>query len=179
MNRPGGNAPVAPAASYQQLLTKLLRHGAYPQLRKIVDKTLPADFAPVLPLLLEEDRKRILSLLIEAGKAARALLALDPVERSVFLEASDDATVAAICSSSAPDDAADLLDTLDDERRQRVLDLLGTTQSAKLESLLEGEEETAGSLMNTEFLALDEDLTVAQAIDAIRQYPRKESFFYV
>ena len=33
--------------------------------------------------------------------------------------------------------------------------------------------------MNTEFLALDENLTVAQAIEAIRQYPRKESFFYV
>ena len=59
--------PASPpqARSYQQLLTKLLRHGAYPQLRKIIDKTLPADLSPVLPLLLEEDRKRILSLLIE------------------------------------------------------------------------------------------------------------------
>jgi len=52
-------------------------------------------------------------------------------------------------------------------------------QGAKLESLLEGEAESAGSLMNTEFLALDENLTVAQAIEEIRQYPRKESFFYV
>ena len=56
-------APVPHAAppqarSYQQLLTKLLRHGAYPQLRKIIEKTLPADISPVLPLLLEEDRKR-------------------------------------------------------------------------------------------------------------------------
>jgi magnesium transporter len=33
--------------------------------------------------------------------------------------------------------------------------------------------------MNTEFLALDEEMTVGQAIEAIRQYPRKESFFYV
>src|SRR5215213_7991070 len=140
------------ARSYQQLLTKLLRHGAYPQLRKIIDKTLPADISPVLPLLLEEDRKRILSLLIEAGKAARALFELD---------------------------AVDLLDVLEEERRARILDILGATQGAKLESLMEGEEETAGSLMNTEFLALDEDLTVAQAIEAIRQYPRKESFFYV
>ncbi|HEX2122869.1 MAG TPA: magnesium transporter [Thermoanaerobaculia bacterium] len=177
-------APAPPAApptarSYQQLLTRLLRHGAYPQLRKIVDKTLPADFSPVLPLLLEEDRKRILSLLIEAGKAARALLELDENDLLEILDSVDDATFAAICSSSAPDDAADLLDFLDEERRARVLDLLGATQGAKLESLLEGEEETAGSLMNTEFLALDEDLNVAQAIEAIRQYPRKESFFYV
>ncbi|HEX6177837.1 MAG TPA: magnesium transporter [Thermoanaerobaculia bacterium] len=177
MNRPAVSSPPA-ERSYQQLLTKLLRHGAYPQLRKIVDKTLPADFSAVLPLLLEEDRKRIVSLLIEARKAARAILGLDPFERDEMIGWLDDATIAAICSSAAPDDAADLLDLLDDERRQRILDLLGTTQGAQLESLLEGEEETAGSLMNTEFLALDEDMNVAQAIDAIRQYPRKESFFY-
>ncbi len=172
------SAPPA-ARSYQQLLTKLLRHGAYPQLRKIIEKTLPADFSPVLPLLLEEDRKRILSLLIEAGKAARALLDLDETDLHEILEALDDPTVASICSSSAPDDAADLLDFLEDERRDRILELLGATQGAKLESLLEGEEETAGSLMNTEFLAIDEELTVGQAIESIRLYPRKESFFYV
>ena len=167
------------ARSYQQLLTKLLRHGAYPQLRKIIEKTLPADVSPVLPLLLEEDRKRILSLLIEAGKAARALLDLDENDLNEILDALDDTTLAAICSSSAPDDAADLLDSLDEDRRATVLEVLGATQGAKLESLLEGEEETAGSLMNTDFLALDEETTVAQAIESIRQYPRKESFFYV
>ncbi|MBK5257966.1 MAG: magnesium transporter [Thermoanaerobaculia bacterium] len=179
MNRPASNAPSPTARSYQQLLTKLLRHGAFPQLRKIIDKTLAADISPVLPLLLEEDRKRILSLLIEAGKAARTLLELDDADLKEIIASTDDATVAAICSSSASDDAADLLDALDDERRQSVLELLGATHGAKLESLLEGEEETAGSLMNTDYLALVEDLSVAEAIEAIREYPRKESFFYV
>jgi magnesium transporter len=172
-------APTANARSYQQLLTKLLRHGAYPQLRKVIDKTMPADLAPALPLLIDEDRNRVLSLLIESGKAARALLELDDNDLRDLLEHLDDASLAAICNSSAPDDAADLLDALDDERRQRVLVLLGAAQSAKLESLLEGEEETAGSLMTTNYLALDEDMTVAEAIESIRQYPRKDSFFYV
>lgn len=175
---PAPHSAPPTARNYQQLLTKLLRHGAYPQLRKIVEKTLPADLAPVLPLLLEEDRRRILSLLIEAGKAARSLLDLDEADLNEILESLDDSTLASVCSSSAPDDAADLLDVLDEERRARILELLGATQGAKLESLLEGEEETAGSLMNTEFLALSEDMTVAQAVEAIRQYPRKESFFY-
>lgn len=176
---PQQHAAPSTARSYQQLLTKLLRHGAYPQLRKIIEKTLPADLSPVLPLLLEEDRKRILSLLIEAGKAARALFELDEADLQEILASLDDPTLASVCSSSAPDDAADLLDVLDEERRARILELLGATQGAKLESLLEGEEETAGSLMNTEFFALDEELSVAHAIDMIRQYPRKESFFYV
>jgi len=172
-------APSASARSYQQVLTRLLRHGSYPQLRKIIDKTLAADIAPVLPLLLDDDRNRVLSLLIEAGKAARALLELDISDLHDLLENVDDATLAAICSSSAPDDAADLLDLLDPDRRGRILEILGAAQSAKLASLMEGEEETAGSLMNSNFLALDEEMTVSEAIAAIRQFPRKESFFYV
>jgi magnesium transporter len=183
MQRPNSPAPAAAhgasTRSYQQLLTRLLRHGAYPQLRKVIDKTMAADLGPVLPLLLEEDRKRILSLLIDAGKAARALLGLDDEELHAIVDDLDDAALAAICTSSAPDDAADLLDALDEERRTRVLALLGATQSAKLESLLEGEEETAGALMTTGFLALDEDLTVGEAVSRIREYPRKDSFFYV
>lgn len=120
MNRPIANPqPSGTARSYQQLLTKLLRHGAYPQLRKIIDKTLPADIAPVLPLLIEEDRTRVLSLLIEAVKAARTLLDLDETERRELLENLDDSALAAICRSSAPDDAADLLDELDEQRERR------------------------------------------------------------
>ena len=38
------------------MLTKLLRHNAITQIRKIIDKTLPADISPVIPLLLEEER---------------------------------------------------------------------------------------------------------------------------
>src|SRR5262249_46371005 len=51
MNRATANAPSShgTARSYQQLLTKLLRHGAYAQLRKVVDKTMAADLGPVLP----------------------------------------------------------------------------------------------------------------------------------
>src|SRR5947207_2030098 len=113
--------PTSNARSYQQLLTKLLKHGAYPQLRKVIDKTMPADLAPALPLLIPEDRNRVLSLMIEAGKAARALLELDADDLRELLQHLDDASIAAICNSSAPDDAADLLDELDDERRQRVL----------------------------------------------------------
>jgi magnesium transporter len=167
------------ARSYQQLLGRLLRHNAIPQLRKVLDKTLPADLSPVLPLLLEQDRQRILGLLIESGKAAAVLLGIDEPELHAILDETSDATIAAICSSSAPDDAADLLDLLDAERRTQILDRLGASRGGKLEALLlHGKKETAGSLMTTDFLALNESLTVAEAIEVIRAYPRKDSFFY-
>ncbi|MGH9459279.1 MAG: magnesium transporter [Thermoanaerobaculia bacterium] len=172
-------ASTPSARSYQQVLTKLLRHSATPQLRKIIEKTLPADIAPVLPLLLEDDRRKILGLLIEAGKAARVILELDEDALREVLGTVDNETLAAVCSSSAPDDAADLLDVLDEERREAVLARLGAAKGAHLEALLTHEEATAGSLMNTDYLALDESLKVVDAIEAIRRYPRKEGFFYV
>ncbi|HEY0592169.1 MAG TPA: magnesium transporter [Thermoanaerobaculia bacterium] len=180
MKPPASAVPATPSArSYQQVITKLLRHNAMPQLRKIIDKTLPADISPVLPLMLEDERRKILSLLIESAKAARVILELDQEDLHEVLDTLDTETLAAICSSSAPDDAADLLEVLDEERREAVLTRLGTAKGAHLEALLTHEEATAGSLMNTEYLALDESLTVADAIDVIRRYPRKEGFFYV
>ncbi|HVR41941.1 MAG TPA: magnesium transporter [Thermoanaerobaculia bacterium] len=177
--RSPASAATPSVRSYQQVLTRLLRHGAIPQLRKIIDRTLPADIAPVLPLLLEDDRRRVLALLIEAGKAGRVILELDEEHLHEILASIDDDTLAAICSSSAPDDAADLLEILDEPRREAVLARLGAAKGANLEALLTQEQATAGSLMNTEYLALDESLTVAEAIEKIRRYPRKEGFFYV
>src|SRR5260221_8564808 len=117
MNRPAANTPShGTARSYQQLLTKLLRHGAYAQLRKVIDKTMAADLGPVLPLLLEDDPKRILSLLIEAGKAARSLLRLDDNELDDLVGELDDATLAPISPPSPPDDAPARPHALDHDR---------------------------------------------------------------
>lgn len=174
-------APIAPQTpgSYQHVLAKLLRHDAVPQLRKVIEKSLPADISPVLSMLSEDEQKRLLRLLIEAGKAGRVLLELDPDELKEILSRLDVPTIAAICRSSAPDDAADLLELLDEEQRQQVLAQLGAATGADLAGLLAQEHETAGSLMTTNYLALEENLTVANAIQAIRQYPQKDSFFYV
>lgn len=180
MNRPASTmTSTASTRSYQQVINKLLRHNALPQLRKIIEKTLPADISPVLPLLLEDDRRKIFPLLIESGKAARVILELDDDDIDDVLAGVDDETLTAICSTAAPDDAADLLDVLDEERRDAIIERLGATQGPSLESLLESEKPTAGALMNTAFLALNEETTVARAIEAIREYPRKDSFFYV
>lgn len=165
--------------SYHQVLTRLLRHNALPQLRRVIDQTAPADIAPVLPLLLPVELRKILALLIETGKAASSLLELERDEFGDIAGELEDAILISICRSSAPDDAADLLDLLPGDRREQILAKLGGDQGTALEALLEQDEPTAGSIMTTDFLALREDLAVTEAIEAIRRYPRKESFFYV
>jgi Mg/Co/Ni transporter MgtE len=69
----------------------------------------------------------------------------------------------------APDDAADLIAELDQERREPVLALLPAKKQRQIRTLLGYNPSTAGGLMSTEFLALPESTAVADAIDRIRE----------
>ena len=66
------------------------------------------------------------------------------------------------------DDAADAIMELAQERRQGVLDRLVEGQKTKILTLLGYHEATAGGLMGPDFLALSEDKTVGDAIQAVR-----------
>jgi len=66
------------------------------------------------------------------------------------------------------DDATTILDDLEDERRERILEDLAPIDRAQYERGLAYEEETAGRLMQTEFVALPEFWSVGHAIDHAR-----------
>ena len=68
----------------------------------------------------------------------------------------------------APDDAADLITEVDQERRLPILNLMPELQQRKIRSLLSYNPETAGGLMSPDFLSLPASATVDQALDAVR-----------
>ena len=68
----------------------------------------------------------------------------------------------------APDDAADMISEIDQERRAPILELLPEPQRRKVRSLLHYHPETAGGLMSPDFLELPATTTVEEALDAIR-----------
>jgi magnesium transporter len=67
------------------------------------------------------------------------------------------------------DDAADVIDDLDEGKRFQVLAAMGETDRAAIETTLSYEDETAGRLMQREFLAAPEFWTVGQTIDHVRE----------
>jgi Mg/Co/Ni transporter MgtE len=68
----------------------------------------------------------------------------------------------------APDDAADLITELDQERRLPVLTLLPAPQQRKVRQLLNYNPETAGGLMSPDFLSLPETTPVSKVLDSVR-----------
>jgi Mg/Co/Ni transporter MgtE len=68
----------------------------------------------------------------------------------------------------ASDDAADLLFELDQERRLPILNLMPAREQRKLRALLGHNPETAGGMMNPDFVSAGTQATVAEALASVR-----------
>ena len=93
---------------------------------------------------------------------------LDTEHQLEFLRARSDDEAARLLSVMAPDDAVDLLTELDQERRLPILQRLPPASQNKLRRLLSYNPETAGGLMNPDFIAVSAGSTVGDAIKAVR-----------
>jgi Mg/Co/Ni transporter MgtE len=81
-----------------------------------------------------------------------------------------------------PDEAADLLNELEPEKRLAVLNLMEKEDRADVEELLSHNEDTAGGLMTTNYVAVPPGITVGEALERIRRDPDAhdaETIYYV
>ena len=94
---------------------------------------------------------------------------LDDQHQKEFLEDRPDDQVAEIVARMAADDAADALDELDDDKRERVLARLPASHRTKVRALLGYDPAEAGGLMSPDFVAVNGTTPVSQALDAVRR----------
>ncbi len=135
-----------------------------------LSKLRPAQIADLVEAASHEEGEEI----IEAVSLDRELEAdvfeeLDTDHQREFLASRSNAEAARLLATMAPDDAADLIADLDQDRRLAVLETLPARQQAKVRRLLSYNPETGGGLMNPDFLSLVETTTVADALEAVRK----------
>jgi MgtE-like protein/CBS domain protein len=94
---------------------------------------------------------------------------LDEQHQLEFIRERADGEVAAVVARMAPDDAADLLAELEDERREAVLRAVPAAQRVKVRALLGYDPAEAGGLMSTDFLCLYRHATAAEALARVRR----------
>jgi MgtE intracellular N domain/CBS domain len=94
---------------------------------------------------------------------------LDEQHQVEFIRERSDEDVAAVVGRMAPDDAADLLAELEDERRERVLGAVPAAQRVKVRALLGYDPAQAGGLMSTEFVCLYRQALAAEALERVRR----------
>jgi hypothetical protein len=93
---------------------------------------------------------------------------LDPEHQEEFIKARSNEEAARVLDRMAPDDAADLIGHLDQERRLPVLNLMSASQQHKLRKLLQYHPTTAGGIMSPDYVWVDRGSSVAMAIEAVR-----------
>jgi magnesium transporter len=133
----------------------------------MLEKLHPADLADIVEELGPEDREAIISA-IDSEVAAETLSEVDPKMQASILESLDAEKAADIVEEMAPDEAADVLAELEKETSQEILEEMETEPKTEVQELLEFEEDTAGGLMNTEYIHLHDHATVADAVEAMK-----------
>jgi CBS domain-containing protein len=132
-----------------------------------LEKMHPADLADIVEELGPEDREAIFTA-IDSEVAAEALSEVDPRMQASILESLEKEKAADIVEEMAPDQAADVLAELETETSEEILEEMEPEPKTEVRELLEFEEDTAGGLMNTEFVTLHEHATVADAMAALK-----------
>jgi magnesium transporter len=127
----------------------------------------PADAADHLEQLPVEERVEVLKgySIDEAAETISEMERYDRVELMTHLPPEASADILEVMS---PDDAADILIELSDDVRTNILRYIEAEDAETIADLLKFDPETAGGVMNTEILVLDQSLTADQAISLIR-----------
>jgi sporulation protein YlmC with PRC-barrel domain/CBS domain-containing protein len=135
---------------------------------RLLEDMHPADLADIVEDLSPEDRESIFEN-IDSEVAADALTEVDPEIQASILESLETETAADIVEEMSPDHAADALSELGEETSEEILEEMESDPKSDVRELLEFEEDTAGGMMNTEFVSLHEHATVADALGALKQ----------
>jgi magnesium transporter len=132
-------------------------------------KLHPADIADIVEELAPDEREAVFETLDEEV-AAGALEEVQPKVQKSIVESLDSERAAEIVEEMNPDAAADLLADLPEERTSQILREMAPEERQEVAELLEFSETTAAGRMNTEFLALDSQATVNDAVEALRKF---------
>src|SRR5687767_11066040 len=160
---------------------RLLRIGATANLVNLLQKQHPADLAQVFTELPDKEREATFTLLVERNGrlAMEALTELGPESGAPLLATRPAEEIARLAQDLESDDAAALIDNLPEDLSAAVLELMQPKESKVVENLLEYEERTAGRIMNPNVFALNEDITVGEAITEIQTARDVEMVFYL
>jgi magnesium transporter len=144
---------------------------------ELVEPLHPADIADLFELLDHEKRTAL-------AKAITDLLTPDVIAelndyvREDMIEALPHAAVADIAEQLDTDDAVQLIEDLEPEDQRAILAEMEPEDRAAIESALASPEETAGRLMQREFVAVPEHMTVGDVIDYMREHDELPTEFW-
>jgi magnesium transporter len=145
----------------------------------------PADVATIVHQLEPGERTEVFEQL-DTETAAEALAEVEPEVQASIIQSLDDERAAEIIAEMEPDEAADVLGDLPEEDREDLLEMMEQRQMIEeeeaedIEDLLAYDDETAGGLMTTDYVAVRDSMTAQEVIDYLRRLaPPDDTIYYL
>jgi len=161
---------------------RLARRGAMSNAVNLLTKLRPVDIAQILMQLPQSEREAIFSALVgsELTMAAEAVSEMGTESAVALLSTLNRNDATRLLQELPSDDAALLVAEMPEDLRDELLETMKAEHSTVVNELLGFADETAGRIMTPDYFALDEDLTISEAITALQK--RSEEFemaFYI
>ncbi|WP_257549684.1 magnesium transporter [Sphingopyxis sp. DBS4] len=136
--------------------------------RERVGRLHPADIADLFELVSDEDRP-LLAHVLGDMVSPDVLAEMNDHVRERLIDLLAPEQVAEIASELDTDDAVAIIEDMEEDEQQAVLQAMEPEDRAAIEDALSYPEETAGRLMQREYVAVPEHVTVGDVIDRLRE----------
>ncbi|MFH1655301.1 MAG: magnesium transporter [Candidatus Omnitrophota bacterium] len=144
-------------------IKELLKEKNFSELKDLLKRTHSMDLAEGWPLLSEQEKILIFKLLSQR-KAIEVFEDLSFEEQEYLLNNLDNAEIASLLNEMASDERVELFKDLSNKTVKKLFTLMKKEEVDDVRKLLTFEEDTAGSLMTTEFVELKKEMTCRRAI---------------
>jgi magnesium transporter len=161
---------------------RLARRGAMSNALNLLTKLRPVDIAHILSQLPQHEREPLFDALVrhDLTKAAEAVSEMETARAVDLLKTLNRDDVSRLLQELPSDDATLLVAELPEEMRDELLDTMMIEHSTVVNELLRFADETAGRIMDPDFFALSEEMTVSEAIAALQKRSGElEMVFYI
>ena len=152
----------------KEIFMKLLSAREFKAVRSILNVMNAVDIASILSEL--EDKELVLAFrLIPKDKAADVFANMNNTVQTNLVEMFTEKELKAILDELFLDDTVDMLEELPANLVTRILNAVDKDTRAQINVILNYPEDSAGSIMTTEYVSFKKTMTVAQALSHIKE----------
>lgn len=162
----------------QEEILELIESKKFARLREILVDINPADIA----LFLNEVDLKDLPVtfrILPKELAAEVFVEMDSEMQQVLIESFNDKELREVMDELFLDDTVDIIDEMPASVAKRILKQTNDATRKMINQLLAYPDDSAGSIMTTEYIDLKKDMTVEQAFDKIRKVGFEAETIYI
>ena len=156
------------SVTMEKTLLKLLGEKKYATLRDILITMNPSDIAAIFDELTE-DRLPLLFRLLPKELAADTFVEMEPEAQELLIRGFTDTELREVVNELFVDDAVDIVEEMPATVVRRILSQADPEMRKSINEILRYPENSAGSIMTTEYVSLRPKMTIADAITSIRR----------